>query len=90
MIDVTTTTPRRRTLEWLRGHPQVLARDESDAIFRLSQRFALASFYYATSSNASEPMSSSWIRSDGWLNYSVHECNWYGCGCSYFEEEGGE
>jgi hypothetical protein len=60
---------------WLRSHPPLAASDESRLLLRLTQRFALASFFYSHNG------STSWRESDGWLNYSRHECTWFSCSC---------
>ena len=43
--------------------------DNEYALFRSLQRFALATFYFATENN-------SWYQNQGWLNHTLHECDW--------------
>lgn len=38
--------------------------------WRIYQRFALATFFYATGGPE-------WTRAPGWLSYTVHECHWF-------------
>jgi hypothetical protein len=59
-------TPQYRAFEWLVNDPLLGTFPD----WRLRQRFALASLFYSTSG-------SSWINNDGWLSYSIHECQWY-------------
>lgn len=64
------------------GSPQGLAFDwvlrdphfDKLPSWRLVQRFALATFYYATTDEEG------WERNDGWLSYWVHECDWFHSG----------
>jgi hypothetical protein len=91
-------TPHSRAYEWLRNHQQIEAVDDKDAVRRLRQRFALASFYYSTGGvdkennkhavvfAAGESQSGApaggWNNHTGWLEYTESECNWYGCTCN--------
>ncbi|CAB9498864.1 Leucine Rich Repeat [Seminavis robusta] len=58
--------PQYTALEWLLADPLLTTYPE----WRVCQRFALAAFYYSTGGPT-------WTRNDGWLNYSLHECEWY-------------
>ncbi|CAB9505135.1 Leucine Rich Repeat [Seminavis robusta] len=53
--------------EWLLEDPNL---ERIAGSYRLFQRFALATLYYATGG-------SSWVRNDNWLSYTVHECRWH-------------
>jgi Leucine-rich repeat (LRR) protein len=70
-------TPAGKAFEWLLQHSELLVYNETDAVMHLTQRFALAAFYYSMT----EMGSASWIQSDGWLNHSQYECEWFGCSC---------
>ena len=63
-------SPQFQAFEWLMGDPLL----ETLSDWRLRQRFALASFYFATNGPTS------WIKDDRWLNYSIHECQWHSSG----------
>ncbi|CAB9516987.1 LRR receptor-like serine threonine-protein kinase [Seminavis robusta] len=61
-------SPQERAYRWIRDDPN--SEEYSDA--RKQQRFALATFYYA--SNGDKGM---WTRQDDWMSYDVHECEWF-------------
>jgi hypothetical protein len=44
---------------------------------QLKQRFALATYYYATNVNGTEP----WTQENEWLSYDHHECECYLAPC---------
>ncbi|CAB9512406.1 LRR receptor-like serine threonine-protein kinase [Seminavis robusta] len=54
---------------WLAEDPKV----GNYTDWRLVQRFSLATLYYSTGGDTSR----GWIRSDNWLSYDHHECDWY-------------
>jgi hypothetical protein len=58
-------SPQSRAFQWLMDDVNVS--DLTHA--RIKQRFALATFFYATKGDE-------WVFSANWLNYSVHECEW--------------
>jgi hypothetical protein len=62
-------SPQARAFEW------VTIDDRSHAMSRMTQRFALATLFYATTNRLK------WKNKVGWLNSSMHECDWYGCNC---------
>ncbi|CAB9529222.1 Leucine Rich Repeat (Partial), partial [Seminavis robusta] len=59
------TSPQSRALYWIRKD----AFNQSYPQFRLRQRYALATFYYAMNGTF-------WLQSDNWLTVE-HECAWY-------------
>ncbi|CAB9501924.1 LRR receptor-like serine threonine-protein kinase At4g08850 [Seminavis robusta] len=54
---------------WLLKDPE-LTTTNSYSDDRIMQRMALATFYFATGGRR-------WNWNSGWLNYSVHECDWF-------------
>jgi len=54
-----------KALKWLQDDPQVLLYPEE----RIKQRFALATFYFATNGRR-------WVNHKDWLSYELHECQW--------------
>lgn len=61
--------PQSQALEWLLEDPYALNYTTPE----LHQRFALASFFYATNGFK-------WRRSKKWLEQDSHECDWYSAG----------
>ena len=59
--------PPRQAFQWLLDDPSL----ETYQDWRKVQRFALAAFYLATGGN------STWRKNDQWLEYDVHECEWW-------------
>jgi Leucine-rich repeat (LRR) protein len=74
-VSSTASTPQSRAWFWLVtpsvSHP---ALPGDDPVKRLRQRFALATFYFATRGE-------NWTSQFGWLS-SGHECLWSGCSCN--------
>lgn len=66
-------TPQARALKWVlwEGQP-----DFAKIKTRMTQRFALATFYYATGGN------SSFDSESGWMKVNSSECTWRGCNCT--------
>ena len=60
-------SPQALAYNWTLNDPSLA---ELEA-WRVRQRFALASLYYATDGPHN------WYKQDGWLNYSTHECDWH-------------
>ncbi|CAB9522695.1 Leucine rich repeat N-terminal domain [Seminavis robusta] len=61
-------SPQAQAFEWLLEDV-----DSHNIVFedwRIHQRFALASLYYATGGDQ-------WQQRDNWLNHTVHECAWH-------------
>jgi len=61
-------SPQSRAMDWMRKDPQV---SEWPA-FKVGQRFALATFYFALNGD-------DWFDQDDspWLSYELDECDWY-------------
>jgi Leucine-rich repeat (LRR) protein len=57
-------------LEWIAKKDR-----ERSSLRRMTQRFALATFHFATSG-------AKWKQNDGWLNSTQNECKWFGCSCT--------
>ncbi|CAB9527966.1 LRR receptor-like serine threonine-protein kinase [Seminavis robusta] len=60
-----TGTPQAQAFQWLLDDPAVTNYTNE----RLIQRFALATLFLATDGPG-------WLKNDGWLNYTMHECQW--------------
>lgn len=58
-------SPQHLAFQWLTGDPMLSAYPE----WRLQQRFALATLYFATGGDR-------WTHNGGWLDYSLNECLW--------------
>lgn len=67
-IQMDPNSPQSIAFNWMVQDPHL----DSYTSERLLQRFALATFYYATN-----PNHSSWTRDDHWLDYEISECEWY-------------
>jgi len=70
-----------QAFDWMQKDPH-LVQYTSD---RILQRLALATLYFATHG-------AHWEKNDGWLSYSLHECNWtfvlpYGIGYGEYERQ---
>ena len=59
-------TPQHEAWQWILDDPFLEQYMSAD---RLLQRFALATFFFATQGEK-------WSSNQSWLNYSVHECHW--------------
>ena len=80
----TSSSPQYQAFQWLVQDPHLhtYLHDNSrrngndndngndNANWRVYQRLALATFYYATNGH-------DWARNDRWLSYTDHECTWY-------------
>ena len=78
-IDIGTDRPSSQTLayEWMIEDPKLLEYEDH----RARQRYALATLYFATRGDE-------WYGKEGWLNHSLHECNWF-MHPAFAEEENG-
>ena len=68
-------SPQAKAYQWLQSIPNITDYDNSQNVtdydeFRILQRFALATIYYALDGE-------NWHDSEDWLNHTVHECNWF-------------
>lgn len=61
-------SPQAKAYEWLCNDP-FLDLYVDDQEFRLHQRYALATIYYALDGE-------NWYLQSGWMNYAVNECDW--------------
>ena len=66
----TTSSPQASAYQWMLGD-LVLMNENYYTEAQIRQRFALATFYYATHGQ------DSWDRKDGWLDYATPECQWF-------------
>lgn len=74
-------SPQSRAFQWLDTSIQLNStffqqESEKSILSRMTQRFALATLYFATSGRTE------WTNSTNWLSASVDECTWSGCMCS--------
>jgi Leucine-rich repeat (LRR) protein len=66
------TSPQANAFQWLNSsEPKDLS------LSQMTQRFALATFGFATGANKKRI----WTNSTGWLDATVDVCNWHGCVC---------
>ena len=66
-------SPQARAIQWLASTPLSILSNYTTQ--RMTQRFAMATLYYATNGEY-------WLRKDGWLTFE-HECKWY---ASYYTD----
>jgi hypothetical protein len=59
-------SPQTQAFEWVLKDPNL----PSLPVWRIQQRFVLATLYYATNGT-------DWLRSDKWLDYEENECFWH-------------
>ena len=74
-------SPQSKAYQWINTSVQLNStffQQESpkSILSRMTQRFALATLYYATSGPTE------WINPLNWLDANVDECSWSGCTCS--------
>lgn len=62
-------SPQARAFAWLLGDPDF----PSFPDWRKIQRFALATFFYATGGQDGR----GWVGDDNWLSYGSNECDWF-------------
>ncbi|CAB9513465.1 Leucine Rich Repeat [Seminavis robusta] len=58
-----------RAYHWLSNNINKNNNGQNLPVWRLRQRFALATFYYATRGD-------NWVKNQGWLDWETNECNW--------------
>ena len=66
-------SPQARALEWVVNDPNFTSYQE----WRVLQRFALATIFYATEGET-------WYNATHWLSYNVSECEWFSPSSSSF------
>lgn len=62
-----TEAPQTQAWNWIQGYPDFSYLSAS----QVTQKFALATLYYATNGDAS------WEYNMHWLDYNIHECSWF-------------
>ncbi|CAB9519666.1 Leucine Rich Repeat [Seminavis robusta] len=62
-------SPQTKAYQWLSNNINKSNNTQHLPIWRLKQRFALATFYYSTRGDY-------WVKNQGWLDWDTHECNW--------------
>jgi hypothetical protein len=70
-------TPQFKAFQWLNSTNHPAIPDDSNAVGRMVQQFALATLYFATGG---------WKNASGWLQ-DPNECDWFGCNCTQTENE---
>jgi Leucine-rich repeat (LRR) protein len=76
-------SPQSRAFAWVSRNDTVPRRSDADGadddeqrvLFRMIQRFVLATLFYATGGETT------WIERQNWLDPAVSECDWRGCCC---------
>lgn len=61
-------SPQSFAYQWILQDPKLV--EYIDTEWRVLQRFALVTFYYATGGDG-------WVYNDHWLSYEHDECEWY-------------
>jgi hypothetical protein len=75
------TSPQSLAFDWVMDEDQVpMLEAPSDDQFevrleRMKERFALATLFFATEGKTA------WKDKKGWINATLHECQWFGCCC---------
>jgi Leucine-rich repeat (LRR) protein len=64
-------TSQSRALEWIATDDR-----KRSNLWRMTQRFALATLYFSTSGQEK------WGSNEGWINSTMNECGWFGCECT--------
>jgi hypothetical protein len=72
-----TSSPQYLAYEWATEVDEISKKEAqlSRQLERMKQRFALATLFFATGGERS------WKIIDGWINATLHECQWFGCKC---------
>ncbi|CAB9510341.1 Leucine Rich Repeat [Seminavis robusta] len=61
-------SPQTKAYQWLSNNVKT-NNTQHLPVWRLKQRFALATFYYSTRGDY-------WVKNQGWLDWYTNECNW--------------
>lgn len=72
-IKESSSTPQAMAIQWMLEDPNLIANNSSMLSYpdwRVVQRFSLATIYYAANGAV-------WNNNTGWLDYNLHECEWY-------------
>ncbi|CAB9515221.1 Leucine Rich Repeat [Seminavis robusta] len=62
-------SPQTKAYQWLSNNINKSNNTQHLPVWRLKQRFALATFYYSTRGDH-------WVKNQGWLDWDTNECNW--------------
>ncbi|CAB9525281.1 Leucine Rich Repeat [Seminavis robusta] len=62
-------SPQTKAYQWLNNSINNSNNTHHLPVWRLRQRFVLATFYYSTRGDY-------WVKSQGWLDWGSNECNW--------------
>ncbi|CAB9512666.1 Leucine Rich Repeat [Seminavis robusta] len=62
-------SPQTKAYQWLSNNINKSNNTQHLPVWRLMQRFALATFYYSTRGDY-------WVSNQGWLDWDTNECNW--------------
>ncbi|CAB9512276.1 Leucine Rich Repeat [Seminavis robusta] len=62
-------SPQTKAYQWLSNNINNSNNTQHLPVWRLQQRFALATFYYSTRGDY-------WVKNQGWLDWDTNECNW--------------
>ncbi|CAB9524544.1 LRR receptor-like serine threonine-protein kinase [Seminavis robusta] len=62
-------SPQTKAYQWLSKHIDKSNNTQHFPVWRLKQRFALATFYYSTRGGY-------WVKNQGWLDWDSDECSW--------------
>ena len=74
-IGSSSSVPQYLAYQWVSSEDQPPFFPEEKRMEKKTQRFALATLYYATRGSV-------WPSNSGWLNFASHECDWFGCNCT--------
>ncbi|CAB9516490.1 Leucine Rich Repeat [Seminavis robusta] len=62
-------SPQTKAYQWLSNNINNSNNTQQLPVWRLKQRFALATFYYSTRGDY-------WVKNQGWLDWDSNECSW--------------
>ncbi|CAB9516487.1 LRR receptor-like serine threonine-protein kinase [Seminavis robusta] len=62
-------SPQTKAYQWLSNNINKSNNTQHLPVWRLKQRFALATFYYSTRGDY-------WVKNQGWLDWDTNECSW--------------
>ncbi|CAB9512662.1 Leucine Rich Repeat [Seminavis robusta] len=62
-------SPQAKAYRWISSNINKSNNTQHLPVWRLKQRFALATFYYSTRGDY-------WVKNQGWLDWDTNECSW--------------